>query len=132
MFLEAWGILYYGFLARLPLIWREQETFLPSNPGLNSAEGCTQSWGARGQVVPLSKPGMLWRSCTDGCQARGQGWSELRPPLPGADCGVTRTMQSFGNAGVPNNCQEMSIPTVVTSSTLDTVLARSCGELAPT
>lgn len=66
------------------------------------------------------------------CQTRGQGWSELRPPLPGADSGVTRTMQSFGNAGVPNNCQEMSIQTVVTSSTLDTVFARSCGELAPT
>ena len=36
MFLETWGILYYGFLARLPLIWREWERFLSSISGLNT------------------------------------------------------------------------------------------------
>ena len=128
MFLETWGILYYGFLARLPLIWREWERFLSSISGLN-----TLILGEQG--VSLANLGHDGGSCPNhhagGCQTRGQEWSEPKPPLPVVEGGVTKTMQSCGNAQVPNNFQEMSTQTEVTSSTLATMLAGSCGELTP-
>lgn len=87
--------------------------------------------GSKGSGGAIGQPGTWWRSRRDGCQIRGQGWSELKPPLPGAQGGVTNTEQSCGNAQVPNNCQEMPTQAEVTSSILATVSPGSCGELTP-
>ena len=48
--------------------------------------------GSKGSGDATGQPGAWWRSHTDGCQTRGQGWSELKPPLSGAEVGVTNTV----------------------------------------